>query len=63
MTTMNRPDPNFRQEDVMVTCVVAVPAKKVSYLHILIDNYATAPTLPPELITLLKDFQRQMPPK
>lgn len=45
----------------MITCVVSVPEKKVEYLKLLIDNYATAPTLPPELVELLLNFKQQLP--
>ena len=61
MSLLRQPGPPFKKSDEMVTCVVSVSAKKVAYLKMLIDNYATAPTLPPELVDLLRNFQQQLP--
>lgn len=63
MAFLRGPNLPFKQAETMVTCVVAVPEKKVSYINVLIDNYATDPTLPPELIELLRNLQRQLPKK
>lgn len=61
MSTLRQPGPPFKKAEAMITCVVSVPEKKVEYLKLLIDNYATAPTLPPELVELLLNFKQQLP--
>lgn len=61
MAFLRGPNLPFKQSDEKVTCIVAVSVKKVSYINLLIDNYATDPTLPAELIELLRNIQKQLP--
>lgn len=63
MAFLRGPNLPFKQADATVTCVVTVPERKVSYINLLIDNYATDPALPSELVELLRNVQRQLPKK